>query len=215
MVADDAARSEILSRISRALADQPDPEATPREYRGAGGLSVANPVEMLTDRLTDYRATVHQCSTVDLGGTVARILGDDGVRRVVIPPDLPEDIRSPSTVEWIVDDGTLTPQQLDAVDGVVTTCAVAIALTGTIVLDAASGQGRRALTLIPDYHLVIVHTGQIVPGVPDAVARLDPGRPLTWISGPSATSDIELNRIEGVHGPRRLAVLIVSRAHSE
>jgi L-lactate dehydrogenase complex protein LldG len=165
---------------------------------------------MLADRLTDYRATVHRCSSVDIGETVARVLTDDGVRRVVIPPDLPADVRSSSTVEWIVDDGTLTPQQLDAVDGVVTACAVAIALTGTIVLDAASGQGRRALTLIPDYHLVIVHTGQIVAGVPDAVARLDPGRPLTWISGPSATSDIELNRIEGVHGPRRLVVLIVA-----
>jgi L-lactate dehydrogenase complex protein LldG len=210
MVPDDAARSEILGRISRALADQPVPEATPREYRGAGGLSVADPVGMLADRLTDYRATVHRCGSVDIGEAVARVLTDDGVGRVVIPADLPADVRSSSTVEWIVDDGTMTPQQLDAVDGVVTACAVAIALTGTIVLDAASGQGRRALTLIPDYHLVIVHTGQIVAGVPDAVARLDPGRPLTWISGPSATSDIELNRIEGVHGPRRLTVLIAN-----
>jgi L-lactate dehydrogenase complex protein LldG len=210
MVADDAARSEILGRISRALSDRPHAESVPRDYRGVGGLSVADPVDMLADRLTDYRATVHRCSSVDIGETVARVLTDDGVRRVVIPPDLPADVRSSSTVEWIVDDGTLTPQQLDAVDGVVTACAVAIALTGTIVLDAASGQGRRALTLIPDYHLVIVHTGQIVAGVPDAVARLDPGRPLTWISGPSATSDIELNRIEGVHGPRRLVVLIVA-----
>jgi L-lactate dehydrogenase complex protein LldG len=208
MAADEPARSEILSRISRALGDRPTTGPTPRDYRGVGGLSVSDPVGLLADRLTDYRATVHRCSTVDLGETVARVLTDDRVSRVVVPADLPADIRSSSTVEWLVDDGTLTPARLDGVDGVVTTCAVAIALTGTIVLDAASGQGRRALTLIPDYHLVIVHTGQIVAGVPDAVARLDPGRPLTWISGPSATSDIELNRIEGVHGPRRLAVVI-------
>jgi L-lactate dehydrogenase complex protein LldG len=209
MATDDAARFEILDRVRGALADRPSAVDVPREYRGVGGLILPDRVAMLTERLTDYWATVHRCSTVDIGPAVGRVLADDGVRRAVVPADLPADIRSSPTVEWIVDDGTLRPDELDAVDGAVTTCAVAIALTGTIVLDSAPGQGRRALSLIPDHHLVIVHAGQVVAGVPDAIARLDAVRPLTWISGPSATSDIELNRIEGVHGPRRLAVLIV------
>ena len=113
-------------------------------------------------------------------------------------PDGIELVHEPATVD-----------QLDNAGGVVTTCAVAVAETGTIVLDAGPGQGARALTLVPDYHLVVLRAEQVVAIVPDAVAVLDATRPLTWISGPSATSDIELNRVEGVHGPRTLDVLLL------
>jgi L-lactate dehydrogenase complex protein LldG len=202
------ARTEILARVRQALADRPQPGPVPRDYRGPGQTSVPEPVELFTERLLDYQARVFHCAEAEAATKAAGLMA--GLRRVVVPPGFEQ-----STVDWIVDDGTLTAAQLDDIDGVVTTCACAIALTGTIVLDAGVGQGRRALTLVPDHHLVIVHTGQIVAGVPDAIARLDPTRPLTWISGPSATSDIELNRVEGVHGPRNLTVLIVHPSEAQ
>src|SRR4029077_21223035 len=130
-------------------------------------------------------------------------------RRIGVPRGFPADW-SASLPEPVPDEPPLDVAALDALDGVVTTCAVAIAETGTIVLDTGPGQGSRAFSLVPDYHLAVVRTGQIVPAVPDAVAALDPARPLTWISGPSATSDIELSRVEGVHGPRTLDIVIVA-----
>ena len=203
-----SARSEILDRVRRALADRPATPLPARDYRGPGGLTVEDPVALLSERLIDYRAGVHRCDTGEIADAVAQLLTERGVNRVVAPDGFPTSWLAASSVEVVSDDPPLTAAQLDRIDGVLTTCALAIALTGTIVLDAGPGQGRRALTLVPDYHLVVLRAEQIVAGVPDAIAAVDPARPLTWISGPSATSDIELERVEGVHGPRTLDVLI-------
>jgi L-lactate dehydrogenase complex protein LldG len=191
-----SARDEILRRIRTALADRPAPAPVPREYRGGSG---AGDVTLFAERVEDYHASVHQHATVDA------VLATRGIRRVVVPEGFPDQwLPSVDLVREPVDVVTL-----DQVSAVVTTCAVAIAETGTVVLDHGPGQGPRALTLVPDYHLAVVRRDQIVGGVPDAVAALEPTRPLTWISGPSATSDIELNRVEGVHGPRTLDVLVI------
>jgi L-lactate dehydrogenase complex protein LldG len=206
------ARSEILGLVRRALADRPDAPAATRDYLGRNELVIADPVALLSERLLDYGAGVERCAAGDVAGAVGQLLGDRGITRVVVPDGVPAGWLEASAVEIHTDDPPLTAAELDAVDGVLTTCALAIALTATIVLDAGPGQGRRALTLVPDYHLVVVRAEQIVAGVPDAVAALDPTRPLTWISGPSATSDIELQRVEGVHGPRTLDVIIAGLA---
>ena len=199
-----AAREEILGRIRRALADRPDAAPVPRDYRAAH--SVGADVELFAERVSDYRATVHRAQPSDAQTGVGEILRSRGVASLVVPDGFPDD--------WLPDGIDLlrepvTVDQLDGAGGVVTTCAVAVAETGTIVLDAGPGQGARALTLVPDYHLVVVRAEQVVAIVPDAVAALDATRPLTWISGPSATSDIELDRVEGVHGPRTLDVLLL------
>jgi L-lactate dehydrogenase complex protein LldG len=205
-----SARTEILGRIRTALADRPAPGAVIRDYRpasGAGGRP--EDVEQFVDRLADYRATVHRSGADDeVRDVVRQVLAGRGISRVVVPDGFPVDWLPPVTlVREPVDTATL-----DAAGAVVTTCAVAVAETGTIVLDAGPGMGPRALTLVPDYHLVVVGSEQIRAIVPDAVAALDPNRPLTWISGPSATSDIELQRVEGVHGPRTLDVIVVDRS---
>jgi L-lactate dehydrogenase complex protein LldG len=149
--------------------------------------------------------------TKELPAAVAAALDRRAAHRIVVPAGLPDAWLAGATAQRLVDEPTLSKADLDGADGVVTGCAVGIAETGTIVLDAGPGQGRRALTLLPDYHLCIVDATQIVGDVAEALERLDPRRPLTWISGPSATSDIELHRVEGVHGPRNLEVLIVER----
>jgi L-lactate dehydrogenase complex protein LldG len=197
-----SARDEILSRIRAALADRPTTPLIPREYRLAGTLPVD--VELFAKRVTDYQATVHRVAAGDVASAISTVVGD---RRVVVPNGFPAEWLPPNLdAAW----EPLTTTDLDHADGTISTCALAIADTGTVVLDAGPGQGRRALSLVPDCLLVVVRSEQVRAGVPDAIAELDPTRPLTWISGPSATSDIELNRVEGVHGPRILDVVLVS-----
>ena len=169
-------------------------------------------MELFAERVADYRASVLWATPAGLAETIAGALAARGARRVAAPSGLPGGWLTAASVEAVGDDPPLSVEALDGLDGVVTGCAVAIAETGTIVLDAGPGQGRRALSLLPDYHLCIVEAERIVGTVPEALARLDPARPLTWISGPSATSDIELQRVEGVHGPRTLDVVIVRPA---
>ncbi|MEU4155275.1 LUD domain-containing protein [Actinoplanes sp. NPDC026670] len=188
------ARTEILARLRTALADEPAAEPIPRDY---GRTRDGDLTALLADRLTDYQAVVHR-SLVDALRPLPRI---------AVPADLPPAWLDGYPGEAVVDDG-LTPAELEAVGAALTGCAAVIAETGTIVLDAGPAQGRRALSLIPDVHVVVIRPGQIVGRVPDVFDRLTPGRPQTWISGPSATSDIELNRVEGVHGPRRLHVVL-------
>lgn len=194
------AREEILGRVRAALADveaEPTPVVGPR----LAPVPVDEVVELFVERVVDYRATVVRCAAADLEATVADVLPEGA--SVVVPAGL--GIEVPGAV---ADDG-LSATELDGIDAVVTACRVGVAETGTIVLDHQSDQGRRAITLVPDRHVCIVRVDQVVPDVPDAVDLLDPARPLTWISGPSATSDIELERVEGVHGPRTLVVVLV------
>ena len=208
------ARDEVLDRVRRAVAVGPTgPVDVPRDYRTAGEHAPGSPVlvDLLVDRLEDYKAVVHRCPMADVPAAVARVLDGRGLRRVVVPSGLDPGWTAGWTGECVVDDADAprSVADLDAVDGVVTACAVAVAETGTFVLDGSPDCGRRAVSLVPDQHLVVIRLDQVVQTVGEALTRLDPHRPLTWVSGPSATSDIELSRVEGVHGPRRLDVLLV------
>jgi L-lactate dehydrogenase complex protein LldG len=209
-----SARDDVLGRIRDAHAAAPPPDLAyaeiARDYRTTTDLEHAALVELLVDRLVDYRALVRQCAADSLPGTVATALSERGVGSVVVPGGLDQAWLRDLDAELRIDgDVPLTVPELDASDGVITGCSVAIAETGTLCLDGSVDQGRRLLSLIPDYHLCVVAAENIVGDVPEAIARLDGTRPLTLISGPSATSDIELNRVEGVHGPRTLEVIIV------
>jgi L-lactate dehydrogenase complex protein LldG len=200
-------RAEMLAKVRAALADRPAPAAVPRRYhRELPGTDV---VALFAERVADYRATVRQASPAGLPEAVAAALRERGVRRLVVPAGVPPEWLATADIEPLSDDPPLGVHELDGSDGVISGAAVAIALTGTIILDGGAAQGRRALTLLPDYHLCVVRADQIVGTVSEALTRLDASRPQTWISGPSATSDIELNRVEGVHGPRNLHVLLV------
>jgi L-lactate dehydrogenase complex protein LldG len=210
-------RDEVLAAVRAALAparqrdDAPAVSGTQHSASGgqpAHGGVVDPPVDraalldLFAERVADYRAEVTRCATADVAAAVVAAL--TGAQRVVVPRALGIDVPLAR-----VDDG-LTAADLDATDAVVTAAAVGIAETGTVVLDHGPDQGRRLLTLLPDLHVCVVRASQVVPDVPDALALLDPQRPQTWVSGPSATSDIELSRVEGVHGPRRLHVVLVA-----
>ncbi|WP_077799740.1 LUD domain-containing protein [Streptomyces sp. JHA26] len=212
-----SSRERVLGRVRRALEDvprdeRPYEEAVTRDYRRVHGRrSVAETVELLAENLADYRAAVHRCADdEELPVLIARLLARRGSRYVLVPPGLPPEWTSAADPTPVHDRAASTPQELDRVESVVTGCAVAVAETGTIVLDGSPDQGRRRITLVPDHHICVVRVpDQVVSSVPEALERLDPTRPLTWISGPSATSDIELDRVEGVHGPRTLEVVLV------
>ena len=190
-----SARDEILARVRAATAS-----ATAPAYAAPAREPTAGSVDLFVARVEDYRAVVERCPAADLESRVAAAV--EGCS-VVVPDGLGVQVQGA-----VVDDA-MSSLDLDAIDAVVTESTVAVAETGTIVLDHQQGQGRRAITLVPDRHVCIVRADQVVPDVQDAVALLHPERPHTWISGPSATSDIELNRVEGVHGPRNLHVIVV------
>ncbi|MGW0506109.1 LutC/YkgG family protein [Micromonospora sp. NPDC003241] len=194
-------RETVLGRLRAALGERGADVEVPRDYRRTGTVDL----DLLVERLTDYRARVRRVPEAQVADVIADILPLSAT--LVVPPGLPP-AWLPATVTVLPDDG-LDNARIAAADGVVTAAAVAVAETGTVVLDGAPDQGRRVLSLLPDLHICVVRAAQVVAGVPEALARLTPHRPLTWISGPSATSDIELNRVEGVHGPRTLHVLLL------
>ncbi len=203
-----AARETVLARVRSALGPGVAVPEIPRGYRGPRVDDSS--LDRFCERVAEYRASVTRVAAADLADAVARLCRERGARRIAVPSGGPEAIEG---VELVADDPPLSPQALDGLDGVLTGCALAIAETGTIVLDGGPLSGRRALTLVPDWHLCVVEASSVVAGVPDAVALLADaaaeGRPITLVSGPSATSDIELDRVEGVHGPRTLDVVVV------
>ncbi|NLU83667.1 LUD domain-containing protein [Rhodococcus sp. HNM0569] len=205
-------RDIILGRVRKALA-QADPAeiSIPRDYEPpSDDTGSADVLDLFAQRLGGYDAVVRRVSGDGVREAVAAALRERGARRVVVPPGFPDDHLPAEGAEWVRDEPPLTVGELDAVDGVVTTAAVAVADSGTLVLDGSSGQGRRALSLVPDSMVVVVTADQVVRNLPAGIARLDGRRPMTFVSGPSATVDIELVRVAGVHGPRNLDVVLVS-----
>ena len=212
-----SSRETILARVRAALADVPADERpqdvpAPRDYRPTHTPDdPAALLDLLHTNLADYRARVHRTGPDLLPALIAGLLAAHGSRSVAVPAGLPAAWLAGTEVEQVHESADMTPRQLEAVDSVVTGCTLAIAETGTVVLDAGPGQGRRILTLVPDHHICVVHSPrQVLASLPQAMPRLDPARPQTWISGPSATSDIELDRVEGVHGPRTLDDILVT-----
>ncbi|MDX3526783.1 LUD domain-containing protein [Streptomyces sp. ID05-39B] len=208
-------RETVLSAVRKALGDVPGSES-PDDVPLPHGLRAdhAGPdiVALFTERAAEYRATVVRVPAAGAAAAAGRALARTGARSVVLPPGLPEDLVPDGPWSRLADLPPLTVEQLDAADSVITIVTTAIAVTGTLALDHGPGQGRRALTLLPDQHICVVRASQIVPDVPEALSLLDAYRPLTLISGPSATSDIELERVEGVHGPRVLDIVVIEDA---
>jgi L-lactate dehydrogenase complex protein LldG len=215
----EAAREAILGRIRAATRDVPpgDPEAWdgPVEYRRSLDGERPSIVALFCSRVADYRAQVLRCDADEdaIADAVGQAAAEHDARRLLLPHDIPP-AWLPDGRDLIVDEpgDPLPVEDLDAADGVITGAALGIAETGTVVLDGGPAQGRRALTLVPDLHICVVRADDVVGTVPEAFDRLADaareGRPITFVSGPSATSDIELNRVEGVHGPRRLVVVV-------
>jgi L-lactate dehydrogenase complex protein LldG len=214
-----SARDEVLARVRKALSGQGSGGAqsgsavtVARDYRQDSGHEPGSAalLDLFTERVEDYRATLARCADDDasIGTAIRSALFAHDAKSVLTPSGLP--------AAWVDHEGhvpdrpDLGATDLDGIDAVVTGCAVAVAETGTIVLDGSELCGRRAISLVPDLHVCVVRAEQVVGGVPEALARLDALRPLTFISGPSATSDIELNRVEGVHGPRTLHVVLAA-----
>lgn len=214
------AKDHILGNIRKALGNVPDGERpedveVPRKYHRKGERTGDEVISLFAERVGEYKARVKRIRHTELTRVITESCSREEARKLVVPADFPKEWL-PDSVDSLWDNpaNPLTHQELDDSDGVITTCALAVAETGTIILDAGEGQGRRVLTLLPDYHLCIVRASQIVELVPEGFAYFESsvkkeGRPVTFISGPSATSDIELSRVEGVHGPRRLEVLIM------
>lgn len=207
------AREAILGRIRAANATRPAPGGeVARDYRQAWDAAAGSRIERLIERLRAYGVAVLRAQSVgEIAGIAQLRFAERKVARLLVPPDLPASWR-PRDLEVIEDSGQ-GPHELDRIEGVMTGCAVAIAETGTIVLDAGAFQGRRAVTLVSDVYVCVVFASQVAGIVPEAVALLHEaardGRPITFISGPSATADIELDRVAGVHGPRTLDVILV------
>ena len=204
------AREAVLARIRHALTDDAPLPEVPRDYVKRGVRPADEIAAMFVDRVIEAGGAVVEAA--DVRAAIGAALAEQGASRVVVAPDLPAALR-PAGVALVEDQG-LAPTELDALDAAVTTCAVACSDTGTIALDGGPGQGRRAITLVPDLHLCVVARDQVVETVPELFDRLEPsaraGQPLVLISGPSATSDIGFERVEGVHGPRRLVVVLAS-----
>lgn len=210
-----SAREDIMNRIKSALRDSPETPVVPRLYRRSSDMTAEQRLEQLVDRLVDYKANVFLTPTDGVAARLAELLA--GSASIVVPHGLDQawlaDLKNDAgTLAVHVDapESRLTVAELDAVDAVVTAAATAVSETGTIMLDGSDDQGRRIISLVPDRHICILNATDIVEVLPEAIARLEATRPQTWISGPSATSDIELERVEGVHGPRTLDVIILT-----
>jgi len=214
-----SAREEVLARIREALGSGGAVPEVPRGYHEAGSGPAAGDagvVARFCERAAEYRATVRRVPAGELEAAVAGACREHGARCIAVPVAGEPIPRHLPGVDLLVDHPPISARRLDGIDGVLTGCALAIAETGTIVLDGGERSGRRALTLVPDFHICLVEAADIHAAVPDAIAALAPaaaeGRPITFVSGPSATSDIELERVEGVHGPRTLVILVLEAA---